>query len=53
MKGYTKFINITTAKTFVPKLDCNLPSPNVGFPYLSAAGLPIASNSANAPLSDK
>jgi len=29
---------ITTPETFVPKLDRDFPSPNVGFPYLSAAG---------------
>ncbi|MNJ81312.1 Inner membrane protein YkgB [compost metagenome] len=29
---------MTTPDTFVPKLDGDLPSPNVGFPYLSAAG---------------
>jgi len=29
---------ITTPEAFVPKLDGDLPSPNYGFPYLSAAG---------------
>ncbi|WP_313264168.1 DUF417 family protein [Sphingobacterium sp.] len=29
---------ITTPEAFVPKLDGDFPSPNYGFPYLSAAG---------------